>query len=286
MVPRRTGNDRLMRDKETGKTVSIPYDILTHDEWALAHPGSCFNPKSEPNPIRIGTGKKRFLTSEIERQRNRERKAQSRIIPDGPEITDSKDDLRKTSPQDGDRLQSPTWTESSPQPGGKSCPQDGDVSSKVSSKSGSKRFVGEKSDRPKTETPLSFPSDLTVTIGSQINLFASLEELLSQISDGELETEKIINTYEYREELQTACIEAVELQANAPFNRKSLGDVMGKVMDLLKEQHDLKAPKAWLVVMRELRKGGTCKTAVNTEPTPEPMDPRAAWEAGRRALGF
>ncbi len=45
IIPRRTGNDRHTRNKDTGRIVSIPYDVLEHSQWAEKHPGRCYNGK-------------------------------------------------------------------------------------------------------------------------------------------------------------------------------------------------------------------------------------------------
>jgi hypothetical protein len=106
---------------------------------------------------------------------------------------------------------------------------------------------------PKSSSP-----DPDLTVGKQINTSVELEELIDQISDKEFDTEKL-EKYDYRNELKTACIEAIEAKASRTLDRKSLRAVMDHAMVSLKKS-DINAPGGWLPVMKILKLGGPCRT--------------------------
>jgi hypothetical protein len=218
----------------------------------------------------LGTGKKRFLTSDRQREKNREWKALQKVKNEAHPV-----------PILG--------TGTSPHPVLSSSPQDGDICSQV--KESSKSFVVESGTKanPEEANPTSFSSDLTVTLGGQIRTNVGLEELVTQISDGEFDTDTLdpdkSKGYEYRDELREACLAAIAAKANRHLDRKCLRDVMDYAMQVLKKKHDLNTPRGWLPVMKTLKQGGTCCTLVSRMDTPEQLGPpKDLWNDGASSL--
>jgi hypothetical protein len=135
-----------------------------------------------------------------------------------------------------------------------------------------------KKETTKNLDPKSSSLDLTVTVKNQINTSVELEELVTQISDGEFDTEKL-EKYDYRDELKNACIEAVAAKATRTLDRKNLRAVMNHVMVSLNKR-DIKAPGGWLPVMNILRSGGPCRTFSTGREHRDDYSPSEWWETG------
>lgn len=106
----------------------------------------------------------------------------------------------------------------------------------------------------------------------------AITNMLPQLSDGLFDVQRLAS-YAHRFELALCCGEAIRDLAGMPYCRKSLADVMGRGMELLKSRYGANAPRGWVPVMKQLRKRPT-------EPEftqPESVEPKsvAASEAKR-----
>jgi hypothetical protein len=97
---------------------------------------------------------------------------------------------------------------------------------------------------------------------------------LSTISDGEFDVSYLAK-YRYSRELDDCCRMAVKELAEEPYEgRTSCARVMGRAMELLRENHGLDAPRGWVPVLRTLR--ATESSVPGRQQTVDDWERRAA----------
>jgi hypothetical protein len=131
--------------------------------------------------------------------------------------------------------------------------------------------VLENSPKSNSEKPKTTPSDLFtstpdsdsdknswsekahIAIGLLETMLTGSDRDIELLSDGEFNT-SYLSTYAHSAELIDCCKEAIRVLAHRPFQgRRSLADLMGKAMELLRSDHELNAPRGWLPIIQKLR---------------------------------
>lgn len=85
------------------------------------------------------------------------------------------------------------------------------------------------------------------------------DEFWDILSDGEFKMKSLFKANypaESWRQLQWCCWQVIKEHGNRLADRYALGNIMGDAMEMMAGSHNLRVPKAWLPVMRELRKGG------------------------------
>jgi hypothetical protein len=83
---------------------------------------------------------------------------------------------------------------------------------------------------------------------------ASKERTLELLSDGEIQLSSI-KDYSHWEELLQTCRDTIAARKmfRFPGTRRACGDLMDVVMQHLRKEYYVRAPKCWLVIIRKLR---------------------------------
>lgn len=81
-------------------------------------------------------------------------------------------------------------------------------------------------------------------------------DLVSLLTDGELKLKSVFGRYDHWHQLGACCQRAIAEFHDKDADRFIVGNIMGRAMELLMKDHQLQAPKAWVPVMKLLRKGG------------------------------
>lgn len=95
------------------------------------------------------------------------------------------------------------------------------------------------------------------TLGDRLHLRGlTVSETIQAVTDGEFDI-SYLDRYKDTDLLADCCVAAAdEYEAELYRGRWSLAAVMGLAMELLRERHNVDAPRGWLPVMKRLRQGG------------------------------
>ena len=118
-------------------------------------------------------------------------------------------------------------------------------------------------------------------IGEQFGRFqlpgSSLERVVHAISDGEFNT-KFLAYFGDTVELWDSCLRAITELSDEPFlGRLSSAKVMARAMELMREMHNLNAPRGWYPAIKRLRAHST-STPMSSRNEPGSSDCNASRE--------
>jgi hypothetical protein len=83
---------------------------------------------------------------------------------------------------------------------------------------------------------------------------ASKERIIELLSDGELQLCSV-NDYSHWDELLQSCKDTISARKNFRFSGRRAGcaDLLDAIMQHLRKEHHVRAPKCWLFIIRKLR---------------------------------